>query len=455
MSDFVPVSALRSDGKRSIVHPADVKGPWTRRRRIVFAILILIYLSLPFIEINGHPAVFLDIPKRHFYLFGGAFNAQDIWLMFFLLSGIGFSLFFITAVAGRIWCGYACPQTVFLEGVYRRIERLIEGPRSARLRLDKRDWDGFKLARKLIKHALYLVVTLVIVHVFLSYFVSMPSLFDMIRHNPGQHPTAFGFMAVTTLLMYANFAWFREQLCLIICPYGRLQSVMTDSDTLIIGYDESRGEPRGKKTDPNAGDCIDCKRCVAVCPTGIDIRNGLQVDCIGCAACIDACDEIMEKVGRPKGLVRYDSLNGLAGKAKRLLRPRIGFYIVLGIAGLIAATLGARAHTSYEVNLLRHKGLPYVFDKSTSSIRNNFHLNLVNKNEEKVTYALSNADTNSPIELVLTEKSITLDSMATGQVQVLAIIKESAMRKGLKVRVRITPSNGDPPRTATAPFLGP
>jgi cytochrome c oxidase accessory protein FixG len=328
---------LAADGGRNAVHPADVSGRFTRARTWLFPVLIAVYAILPWIQINGHPAVFLDIEHRRFYLFGGAFNAQDVWLIFFFVTGLGFALFVITTLWGRVWCGYACPQTVFLEGVFRRVERWIEGPRVVRIRRNAAAVSRDKLIRKIAVHALYVLFAAVVAHIFLSYFVSLERLWAMIAAGPVAHPFAFGFALVTTALFYLNFAWFREQLCLVICPYGRLQSLMTDDDTLVIGYDTGRGEPRGKRSDPAAGDCIDCKRCVVVCPTGIDIRNGLQIDCIGCAACVDACDEIMGKIGRAPGLVRYDSLRGFDGGARRFWRPRLALYAVLGVIGLVVA----------------------------------------------------------------------------------------------------------------------
>src|SRR5579883_1795872 len=286
-------SSLGTDGHRRRVYPADVSGRFDRARKIVFILLIGLWAALPWIPVAGHPAVFLDVDERKFFLFGATFNAQDVWLSFFLLTGVGFGLVYMTAVAGRVWCGWACPQTVFLEGVYRRIERFVEGPREQRMRRDKGAWTAEKTARKLAKHALFALASFVIAHIFLSYFVSLPKTLVMIRHSPAEHPEAFAWAAAMTCLFYGNFAFFREQLCVVLFPYGRLQSVLLDDDSLVVGYDTRRGEPRGKASVKGNGDCVDCKRCYVVCPTGIDIRNGLQLDCVTCTACIDACDEIM------------------------------------------------------------------------------------------------------------------------------------------------------------------
>jgi cytochrome c oxidase accessory protein FixG len=314
-------SSLKPDGSRNWVYPADVEGRFDRLRKITFTILVGILIALPILKVRGNPAVFLDVQHRRFYLFGGVFNAQDFWLVFFLLTGVGFGLIYITALWGRIWCGYACPQTVFLEGVFRPIERWIEGPRTERMKRNAGPMSFDKLWRKTLKHVIYLLAAFGIAHIILAYFISIPRLWDMMLHRPGEHPEAFGWAASLTAAMYFNFWWFREQLCLIVCPYGRLQSVLTDADSLVIGYDLKRGEPRGKANTEGVGDCVDCKRCVVVCPTGIDIRNGLQLDCVGCARCVDACDDVMLKLKRPAGLIRYDSYNGLHGEPRRVLRP--------------------------------------------------------------------------------------------------------------------------------------
>jgi cytochrome c oxidase accessory protein FixG len=372
---------LRPDGKRDVIVPADVSGPLTRRRQLVFALLLVVYAALPWLQIRGKPAVFLDFPHRAFYLFGLSFNAQDTWLLFFLLSGIGFTLIVATALWGRVWCGYACPQTVFLEGIYRRVERLFEGPKNLRAARDKQGWSLGRVSRKLAKHTAFALISLLVAHVFLSYFVSIPALLGMMRDAPAQHPEAFAWVVAVTAVVHFNYVWFREQLCIVICPYGRLQSVLTDSDTVVIGYDEKRGEPRGKANKQGNGDCVDCGRCVAVCPTGIDIRNGLQLECVGCTACVDACDEIMTRLSRPRGLIRYDSHNGLAREPRRLLRPRVYVYAALGALGLTVATFAVSAREPFEANLLRAPGVPFAID-ADRRVRNVLELHIVNKRGE-------------------------------------------------------------------------
>ena len=374
------VTTIRDDGSHRVLFPADVHGRFSRWRTIAAAALILIYGLMPWVRVGGYPAVFLDVAERRFHLFGLTFAAQDMWLIFFLITGLGFSLFFITSLLGRIWCGWACPHTVFLDFVYRRIERWIDGDAVARKALVAAPLSASKIVRRVSKHALYVIASALIAHLFLAYFVSIPQLWRMINTAPGQNWSLFAFMMIATGVLYFNFAWFREQLCIVICPYGRLQSALIDDHSLVIGYDTSRGEPRGKLGTEGAGDCIACNRCVQVCPTGIDIRQGLQLECVGCAACIDACDEIMDRVERPRGLVRYDSLAGLSGEKTRWLRPRT---IVYAIALLVGATVAGItfAHVKpANFSVTRIIGTPYVIDDH--DIRNQFMVRLVNKTSE-------------------------------------------------------------------------
>lgn len=317
------LAIIDDQGHRLTVHPADVSGRRMDARRLVFWGLMGFYLVLPWIAVNGQPLVRLDIERRSFHLFGLTLNAQDGPLLFFVLTGIGFTLFIVSTTLGRLWCGWACPQTVFLEGLFRRIERFIDGNDRERRALEAGPWTAVKVRKRVLKNGIFLALAVVIGHTLASYFTGAHELAEFITQGPARHPFAFGFSMAISGLLFFDMVWFREQTCLIICPYGRLQSVLADDDTYTIGYDTLRGEPRGKATDPASGACVDCGRCVDVCPTGIDIRNGLQLDCIGCGQCADACDAVMTKLERPKGLVRTDSLRGLSGEKRRFLRPRL------------------------------------------------------------------------------------------------------------------------------------
>ncbi|AOS43298.1 Putative electron transport protein YccM [Lacunisphaera limnophila] len=381
------VTTIASDGSRRDIHPADVGGRFTVARRWSGWALIAFYLVLPWIPVNGHPAVFIDIAEGRFHFFGYTLAAQDTWLLFFGLTGLGFALFFLTALFGRLWCGWACPQTVYLEHVYRLIERWIDGDAPERRALKEAPLTGAKVGKRVAKHGLFIVASLLITHLFLSYFVSLPEVWHMMSAAPGEHWAAFVFVFVSAGILYFNFAWFREQLCIVICPYGRLQSALTDDNSMVIGYDTKRGEPRGKLGTPDAGACVACNRCVQVCPTGIDIRHGLQLECIGCAACIDACDEVMTKVGRPKGLVRYDSFVGLAGGRTRWVRPRTIVYFILLLVGVAVATFAFSTVKPAGFLVYRMSGAAYFVGED--AVRNQFMVRLVNKRSIPATYLVT------------------------------------------------------------------
>ena len=448
------VTTINADGSRYFLHPSDVQGRWNVARRLAGVLLIAIYVLLPWIQINGAPAVFLDVENRMFHLFGLTLVPQDLWVMFFAISGLGFGLFFITSLLGRIWCGWACPYTVFLDHVYRRIERWIEGDAQTRRALDNAPWSVGKICKRVAKHLAYVIVAAAISHVFLSYFVSLPRLYSFMHAGPLEHITAFGIVAFLTLVLWFCFGYFREQFCIIMCPYGRLQSVLTDDDTINVGYDAKRGEPRGAKGKVE-GDCIDCRRCVHVCPTGIDIRNGLQLECIGCTACIDACDDVMEKIGRPKGLIRYDSFNGFAGKARRWLRPRIYAYCALAMLGLGALTLVAsKKARPYNATVSRVGGTGFFSD--ATSVRNIYKIRFINKRNQTATVTIRlGGDTPAGYQLSGSEQTFAvnaLDEMSRTCV-VLAPVGVYAGPSDIVLEVHADP--GDVILRKTVRFLGP
>ncbi|MBL8613852.1 MAG: cytochrome c oxidase accessory protein CcoG [Myxococcales bacterium] len=456
----VAESALQVDGTRKKVVPADVRGRFIWARRAVFALLIAVWAGLPWLKIKGNPALFIDVPHRRFYIFGATFNSQDIWLVFFLMTGTAFALVVTTSLLGRVWCGWACPQTVFMESFFRPIERLIGGPREKRLRRSAES--GFDAVwRGILTHVLFLAAALVVAHIFVSYFVSLPALWAMMHQSPGEHPEAFGWMVALTVLFYANFAHFREQLCVVVCPYGRLQSVLLDDDSLVIGYDEKRGEPRGKaakaeksdtaeKAEP-LGDCVDCKRCVVVCPTGIDIRNGLQIDCVACTQCIDACDEIMDKLKRPRGLVRYDSLRGLRHEKKRILRPRLAVYAVLGVAGLVAATLAFRRHQSFEASMFRVPGAPFV--RENGQIRNSYTVHLVNKQAQTETFLIE-PFAQPGYSFNVPTPEVSLESMSSRSIPVVVTMPQADYHGDTRIKVKVVHKGGTEVKELSSTFLG-
>lgn len=429
------LSSIHADGSKKSLHPADVRGPFTRWRRLAALVMLLVYVALPWIPINGYPAVFLDVMERRFHFFGITFATQDLWIGFFVVTGLAFSLFYITALFGRLWCGWTCPYTVFLENVYRRIERLIDGDATARRALDAAPWTRAKITKRVLKHGIYLAVSALIAHVALSYFVSLHGLYEMMSGPPQEHLVAFGVVLFLTGALYFSFSWFREQFCVILCPYGRLQSALTDDHSVVIGYDKQRGEPRGK--GESAGSCVDCRRCVQVCPTGIDIRNGLQLECIGCAACVDACDEIMTKLHRPTGLVRYDSHTGLHGGKTRLIRPRTLFYTFMLLAGVAAFIVASRSLSPMGASLVRMQGASYFVQDGV--VRNQFTIRVINKRNREGSFRIT-LDGQLPADTQVSgnEQVITLQPMQENQRTLIISVPVKSFRDGILFKARIT-----------------
>jgi cytochrome c oxidase accessory protein FixG len=417
----------------------------------VAAALMLVYVALPWIRINGNPALFLDIENRQFHYFGLTFLGQDVWLAFFVVTGLGFCLFFLTALLGRVWCGWACPQTVFLD-IARRIERWCEGDAHARKRFNLGPWTFQKSVRRALKNVGYALFSLALAHVFLSYFVSIPRLYHMMTQSPGENWGSFLFVFLIAGALWFDLAWFREQFCLILCPYGRLQSALIDNDSLVVGYDSKRGEPRGRKGTEGAGDCVDCFRCVQVCPTGIDIRQGLQMECIGCTACIDACETVMTKLKRPTGLIRYDSRNGFDGKRTRWLRPRVFLYSGLAVLGAIALTLATSTLKPAIVNLNRVTGIPYVIENGV--VRNQFYLRILNKRNAPTTYHLTITDAPAELHCTGAEQDIVVSPLGEEERVLVLTLPRSAMSKEIPFQVRLVSDQGSVIEKS-ATFLGP
>ena len=353
------LSTTDEHGARVFVYAARIKGYFNSHRTKVHAFLILLFLILPWLKINGEQSLLLDLPNRRFNFFGLILWAHDAPLFFFVLAIIVFSLALVTAVWGRLWCGWACPQTVFIDAIFRRIDEFVEGSYIRRIKRDKGPWTASKVIRKIIKVSIYLFITLIITHSFLAYFVGTDNLADMISSPPNQNWFSFGFIVFTTAALMFDFLWFREQFCLIMCPYGRFQSILMDEHSLAPLYDEKRGEPRrGRvKDQKDQGDCVNCFKCVTVCPTGIDIRNGMQMECVACTACMDACDSIMEKIDKPKGLIRYNSEAGLENKKR--FRPRVLIYSVSLLISAIGLIYFLNERNPYSISLLRQKGAPF------------------------------------------------------------------------------------------------
>ncbi|MDP2359573.1 MAG: cytochrome c oxidase accessory protein CcoG [bacterium] len=354
------LSTLNKDGSRRWLRPRLARGPWQRRRLVVAWLLIALFTLMPILRLKGKPLMLLDLAAREFTLFGATFHATDTLFLMLLMVGILLSIFLLTALLGRVWCGWGCPQTVYMEYVFRPLERLIEGDH---LRQHELDQGGGASPRRMVKHLVFLLISVFLANTFLAYWVGWDRLLHWISGSPLEHWAGFLVMAVTATLVFGDFAWFREQTCIVACPYGRLQSVLLDRHSLIVAYDARRGEPRAKwrrqTAERQGGDCIDCHHCVVVCPTGIDIRAGLQMECIHCTQCMDACDTIMDRIGRPRRLIRYGSQAELETGVRRFLRPRVVLYpLALGLVlGLLVVNLMRREDTV--LTMLRGLGTPY------------------------------------------------------------------------------------------------
>ncbi|WP_396169505.1 cytochrome c oxidase accessory protein CcoG [Flavobacterium sp.] len=380
------IATIDAEGKRRFIFPKKPSGRFYDYRKWVSYFLLLILIANPFIKINGNQFMMFNVLERRFNLFGFPFWPQDFYLFVIsMIVGVVFVILF-TVIFGRIFCGWICPQTIFLEMVFRRIEFWIEGDRGAQIRLEKQDWDADKIRKKALKWSIFLIISFFIANVFLAYLISSDELLKMIYEGPENHISTLISLFIFTGVFYFIFAWFREQVCIIACPYGRLQGVLLDNKSINVAYDFVRGEKEtgrakfNKQEDRSTtgkGDCIDCKQCVHVCPTGIDIRNGTQLECINCTACIDECDTIMETVGLPKGLIRYASEDEIEKNSKFQFTTRMkGYTAVLFILiGILVGLLFLR--TEVEAVFLRLPG--QLFEHKGENISNIYTFKVLNK----------------------------------------------------------------------------
>lgn len=449
--DISKLGSINEYGEKIRIIPAEVRGFFRKHRDWTQIVLILIFLFIPWTSINGHQTILLNIPDREFSLFGVIFRAYEAPLIFFLLIGATITLAFVTSVWGRIWCGWACPQTVFIDAIYRRIEQLVEGNYIQRRQLRDGPMTGTKAVKLVIKWLLFFIVSSLIAHSFTAYFTGSHELMEMIINGPASHMNVFLIVCFFTAITLFDFAWFREQFCVIMCPYGRIQSVLMDQKSLAVVYDSARGEPRKGLSTSNEkqGDCVSCNRCVQVCPTAIDIRQGVQMECIACTACIDACDEIMEKVKKPKGLIKYDTVDG---SPMQLIKPRSIAYLAIIFVAIGGLVFNLANRTSAHYTLLRGIEKPYELSKNNAGeeiLVNHFRVHLTNQGKNIGNYQLSISDDliQAGAELTIPQNPVQLDPGVSHTWHFFIKIKPDAVAKEGKLKGFVTVTDLNSPDT--------
>ncbi|UZD22544.1 cytochrome c oxidase accessory protein CcoG [Algoriphagus halophytocola] len=398
------LATVQDDGKRNWVYPKKVKGFFYKNRTYLSWVLLAILFAGPFIQVDGRPYFLFNIFERKFIIFGAVFWPQDTYLLIFLLLIFFLFIILFTVAFGRVWCGWACPQTLFMEMVFRKIEYAIEGDANQQRALNAKPWDTEKVIKKGSKIAIFAFISLLIGHLVMAYLIGINQVITIVSSPPSAHMSGFlGLLGFSGIFMFV-FTWFREQACLVVCPYGRLQGVLLDDNSINVMYDYVRGEPRGpirKNPEENSdkGDCVDCSLCVQVCPTGIDIRNGIQMECVNCTACIDACDEVMEKVDRPKGLIRYASPTSIKQGFEKLVTGRVKVYIV--ILTLLVSAFVSLIVTREDIaaTITRFPGMTYQ-EREDGTVSNLYQITLINKTFEQQEVELKSVNEGLEVEIL-------------------------------------------------------
>jgi len=450
------ISTISKEGKRNWIYPKMPKGVLHNKRVIVSIFLLILLFSGPFWTWNGHPMFLFNILERKFILFGVPFWPQDFFL--FVLAMLTFFVFIIlfTVVFGRVWCGWACPQTIFMEMVFRKIEYAIEGDYTRQKALNKGPWNADKIRKKTLKHSIFFLISFLIANTFLAYIIGVNELGKLVIDGPGSHLGDFFSLVFFTGVFYGVFAHFREQVCLVVCPYGRLQGVLLDRNSIVIAYDYNRGEPRGiihKNQERTEGDCIDCHQCVHVCPTGIDIRNGTQLECVNCTACIDACDDVMDKVGFKKGLIRFDSENGIASGEKFKITTRIIGYstILVLLMSVLVALLATRSNI--ETTILRTPGQLFQ-EMENNKISNLYNVQIINKTFEDLDLELKLKSPAGEIKYVGNEISTVRQDSLAEAVFFVILPKDEILKLKTEIVLSVI-SDGKEIDEVKTNFLGP
>lgn len=451
------VATIDEKGKRVWIYPQKPKGPYYNKRTLLTIVYLLILFGLPFIKVNGHPLFLLNIVERKFILFGQIFWPQD-----FFIFAIGMLLFIVfialfTVVFGRVFCGWVCPQTIFMEMMFRKVEYWIEGDMARQKMLDKAPWNGKKILKKASKWIIFYAMSFVIANAFLAYIIGVDELWQIITEPVSEHVGGFLTLLIFTSIFFFVYLWFREQVCTVVCPYGRMQGVLLDKESIVVTYDYKRGEPRGKfkkNQTREIGDCIDCYQCVKVCPTGIDIRNGTQLECVNCTACMDACDHMMEAVGLPKGLIRYDSESGIQEGKKLRFTGRMKAYtavmiVLLGVEGYLLAS-----RSDIGVNLIRTPGQLYQ-ERPNNEISNLYNFKMLNKTYKDKVVTLRPENFKGRIEFVGNSQVFNVPKESDAKGEFFIYLPDSEVHQR-KTELKIGLYEGDKKlKTISTTFLGP
>lgn len=449
------IATIDSEGKRAWINPTKPKGRLYNYRAYLSYVYLIVFFGLPFIKLNGQPLFLINVLERKFILFGSIFWPQD-----FFIFGLGLLIFIVfialfTVIFGRVFCGWACPQTIFMEMLFRRIEYFVEGDAPYQKALKKMPWNKEKITKRGIKFTLFFVLSFLIANTFLSYIIGMDEVLKIAGDPITKHKGGLAAILIFTGVFFFIYSWFREQVCLIVCPYGRMQGVLLDRQSIVVAYDYVRGEPRHKYTkqvDPSKGDCIDCGLCVKVCPTAIDIRNGTQLECVSCTACIDACDQMMESVKLPKGLIRYDSEKGIAEKTKLAFTTRMKAYsvvllVLIGIEGFLLAT-----RSDYDATILRAKGMLYQ-EQPNNEVSNLYTIKLINKTRDSMPVDLKIENATGKIQIVGKNLGIRSEGVTQGQFFIY-LNKSEIKTRSTKLVIGVY-SNNKRIKTVKTSFLGP
>ncbi|HUC84052.1 MAG TPA: cytochrome c oxidase accessory protein CcoG [Candidatus Acidoferrales bacterium] len=456
------IATADQSGQRKWIYPRKVRGRFFRWRTWFSWLLLLVMFAGPFVTINGNPLLLLNIVERKFVVLGQIFWPQDMILFAIALLVCAVSIVVFTTAFGRLWCGWACPQTVMMEMVFRQIEFAIEGDAPRQRELNREPWTAEKAFKKLLKHGIFFTLSFIVGNVLLCYLIGWRELWQIITDPPARHLVGLAFMVGFALLFYGIFARFREQACTFICPYGRLQSLLVDDNTVLVAYDHKRGEKRGplrhvqtfgQRRFAGLGDCVACNQCVAVCPTGIDIRNGAQMECVQCTACIDACDAVMDKVGNPRGLIRYASLNGIERHQRLQFTPRMAGYSV--VLAALAAVLGFMLclRSDVEATILRAPGSLFQ-QMPDGRFSNLYTVRLLNKTSHDMPVELKLERPPGTLQ-VMGVDTIVVASQKASQNSVLIELDPSVLHPGTTPLVIDVYSNGKKLEALKTAFIGP